>query len=352
MIVHLLMGLVIGIVVPAKFLEPVARLTEPSSLRTSIVQSRNSISGHVFDTSRRPVAQLYVELLDDVYSSLGRTRTDGSGYYSFRGMSAGTYKVKILPYGTDFVEQVQEVTLTNFTIGSGTNARTMGGDSAQLDFTLRAKANNSAATGATGVPGVIFVQEVPNAARKLYEKAIGEFDKKRDEAGLEQLKKAVEVFPGYYMALDRLGTEYVKREQFEPARDVLAKAVEVNPRSYSSLYALGFAQYNLKQIPAAVESLSRSVSLNPGSINSHLWMGIALRHTNRLNEAEVHLKRANDLGKSLVPEAHWQLALLYANQLKRYKEAADELELFLKVQPDARDTESIRKLIKQLRTKQ
>jgi len=40
---------------------------------------------------------------------------------------------------------------------------------------------------------------------------------------------------------------------------------------------------------------------------------------------------------------------LLFNQLKRYKEAADELEIFLKVQPDARDAELIKKLIQKLR---
>jgi regulator of sirC expression with transglutaminase-like and TPR domain len=49
-----------------------------------------------------------------------------------------------------------------------------------------------------------------------------------------------------------------------------------------------------------------------------------------------------------LPEAHWQLALLF-NQLKRYKEAADHLELFLKVQPEAKDTALIKKLIQRLR---
>jgi regulator of sirC expression with transglutaminase-like and TPR domain len=44
------------------------------------------------------------------------------------------------------------------------------------------------------------------------------------------------------------------------------------------------------------------------------------------------------------------LALLY-NQLKRYKEAADELELFLKVEPDAKDTELIKKLIEKFDNK-
>ena len=51
----------------------------------------------------------------------------------------------------------------------------------------------------------------------------------------------------------------------------------------------------------------------------------------------------------IIQPAHWQLALLF-NQLKRYKEAADHLELFLKVQPESKDAELIKKLIQRLRT--
>jgi regulator of sirC expression with transglutaminase-like and TPR domain len=69
-----------------------------------------------------------------------------------------------------------------------------------------------------------------------------------------------------------------------------------------------------------------------------------------LDEAETYLKQANLLAEAKVPDAHWQLALLF-NQLKRFKEAAEELELFLKVTPDARDADKIRQLIQQLRQK-
>ena len=60
------------------------------------------------------------------------------------------------------------------------------------------------------------------------------------------------------------------------------------------------------------------------------------------------LEQADHLAASKSPDVHWQLALLF-NQVKRYKEAADELELFLKVEPDAKDTELIKKLIKRFR---
>ena len=42
-------------------------------------QNRNTITGFVFTSDRRPVPNVYVELSNEVYQVLQRTRTDGSG---------------------------------------------------------------------------------------------------------------------------------------------------------------------------------------------------------------------------------------------------------------------------------
>jgi tetratricopeptide (TPR) repeat protein len=69
-----------------------------------------------------------------------------------------------------------------------------------------------------------------------------------------------------------------------------------------------------------------------------------------LDRAEAAFKRANDLTNGKKADIHWQMAALYGDQ-KRYKEAADELELFLKIESKTADAEKIKALIKQLRDK-
>jgi tetratricopeptide (TPR) repeat protein len=100
----------------------------------------------------------------------------------------------------------------------------------------------------------------------------------------------------------------------------------------------------------AVESLRRASTLYTKSADVYLWLGKALKRTSSLEQAEVAFKQANDLSKGKVADVHWQLAGIYNDQ-KRYKEAADEFELFLKVEPKAADAEKIKALIKQLRDK-
>ncbi len=306
----------------------------PTNLSNPFVaQGANSISGHVSDISGNPIPDVYVELLNDVDSVLQRAKTDGSGRFGFQRLSAGVFQIRVQTYGTSYLGQTKRVQLE----------RTRAFE--QVDFVLATKQTTSMSATA----GAVFVQEVPEQARKEFERgaALLQRTDQRKE-GLEILKKAIELFPLYFEALELLGTEYVKQQEYELAISVLTKAIEVNRRAYQSLYALSVAQYNLKQLTEAVESMRRAITLNQKSVNANLWLGMLLRQTSKLDEAETYLKQADQLAASKSPDAHWQLALLF-NQLKRYKEAADELELFLKIQPDAKDTELIKKLIQRFR---
>jgi Tfp pilus assembly protein PilF len=311
-------------------------------------QGRNSISGIVFGESRAPVVDTYVQLLDELGTTITQTRTNGSGRYAFYGLSSGRFKIKVFPVGTDYMEQIQEVILSPVSAVPGSGA-----DNQQIDFYLRLREGGN--RGPFSVPGAIFVQEVPDAAKKFYELGISELRQKNEKEGFENLKKALDVFPTYFLALDRLGTEYASRGRinpnyFEAARILLTKALEVNPRSFSSMFGLGFTQYHQGMIKEAVDNLERAVTVYNDSPNAFLWLGIAQKRVGKLVQAEVSLKRANELSKGKEADVHWQLGGLYNDQ-KRYAEAAAELELFLKNKPDARDAEKIKELIAQLKQK-
>lgn len=308
-------------------------------------QERNSITGSVFNQSRRPIEKLRVELLDEVDGVVATTYTNGAGQFAFYRLSTGTFQVRVLTTGTEYESRTERVTITGSLLGG------RGSQSEQVDIVLRVRKERGKTASASATRDTVFVQEVPNNAREAYEQAIKDIDNdKSKEKALAGLQRAVELFPDYYAALDLLGQEYVKRENYAAAQSVLTKAVTINPRSYSSWYALGYAQYKLRLLPAAVESLGKAASLNSKSVNAHLVLGTVQRLQKQWGAAETHLKQAKSLSKTAVAEIHWQLALLY-NQTRRFTEAADELELFLNAQPDSRDAVKIRKVIGMLRQK-
>lgn len=310
-------------------------------VQAQISQNRSSITGYIFDQQRKSLSQVVVELMNDTNSVIQRTRTDGSGRYFFSGLAGGRFSIRVLPLGTNLEEQTQEIELVTF----GGLGRTTP-DNAQKDFYLRVRKDSA---DNLGVVGAIFVQEVPKESKKLYEKAISSINDKKLEEGTMELENAIKLFPSYYAALESLGNIYLSRQKYEDAKAIFSKAVLVNERSFSSWYGLSFANYALNNSGPAVEAARKAVSLNAISVNAQLFLGISLRQDKQYESAEKTLKKANKLADGKMPDIHWNLALLYAHNLKRYKDAADELEMFLKLSPDNPDKINIKKLIKQFR---
>jgi tetratricopeptide (TPR) repeat protein len=301
----------------------------------------NTISGQVWDPYNNPVSDIYVELINGNYSSVARQRTY-AGRYVFRGIAEGNYQVKVLTTGTDYLEQTQDAQIINLD-------RRNSSDSVYIDFRLKFDPRKIA-LGSGGVPEETFVQDgISNEARKHYRKG-GEMLSDKKDKGLDEIEQSLQISPNYFDALNRLGTEYVKRKDYLKAVQYLIKAIDINQRSYSSFYALAFAAYQMNRIPEAVEAARAATIIKPGLVNGQWLYGTVLRINGNYEKSEKALLQAKKLSKIPLPEIHWQLALLY-NKLDRNKEAVAELEYYLKIQPELPNKKDVQDLIAKLRTK-
>jgi len=325
----LICGLCFSVV--AMFANPLDVLPKTSNLI-------NRIEGQVYDPNHRPVENVYVELLNDVDSVIQRTKTNSAGRFTFSGVPPGRLTVKVLPFGTNLMEQTQEVVVIQTTLGN---------DIEYVDITLRYD-KQSREAAIEKAPGVIFVQEIPAAAKKSYTEGIADLAK-HQEKGLEELQAAINIFPDYFDALDSLGREFISRRMYEKGYPYLLRAIDINPRSSSSYYSLGYAFYQMKQYPAALEAAKATTFLAPASMEAQLLYGTILRINGSYTEAEKALLQANSLAKKMNSETHWQLALLY-NRLNRTQDTINELETFLKLVPDSPDKNKIRDMIAKLKT--
>jgi tetratricopeptide (TPR) repeat protein len=286
------------------------------------------------------VADIYVELQNELYMTLSRQKTTGAGRFVFTNMSSGTYKIKVLVMGTNYLEQVKDVQILNLLQGSS--------DQEFVDFHLKLDPRK-VTVGSNGQPENIFVQDgIPDSAQKLYRNG-AELLSKGDEKGLLEIEKAIQLSPNYFDALNRASAEYVKRKEFAKALPHLVKEIDINRRSFSSFYNLAYVCYQLNHRAEAVEAARGATIVKPDSINAHILYGTVLRINGNYDQAVQSLLKAKSLGKdSSVGEIYWQLALVYQKQ-GRKKEQADALESFLKAEPKAEKAELIKKLIAQLR---
>jgi tetratricopeptide (TPR) repeat protein len=306
----------------------------------------NSISGHVFGLDRRPITDVQVELLDDFSRTLQRIRTNSSGRFFFYRVPAGRFKVRVLPFATDYEEQEQEIEIVNFSRGSGSgDERISGTTNEQRDFYLRLR------RGATpGASGAVFVQEVPPEAKKLFDSAVADLKEKRTKEAYTALKASIEIFPKYFAALELLGTEYLKAGYFDAAQVLFSLATEVNDRSTQTWHGLAYSLYSQKKYAEALAAVDKALEINGAFPQGMLLKGVLLQRTSRFAEAEKELSKAKELYGDSLPEIHRELGLVYAD-LKRYKEAVKELKSYVKARPDAKDADTIKTLMTELESK-
>ena len=303
-------------------------------------QRGNTVTGQVVGLENKPLYDVTVELLDDLSRLQQNTKTDGSGRYFFSSVKSGRYSIRVRPIEPEYEEQEQGGEIVNFSRTSQDGTVTSSGmDNQQLDFRLRLR------KGFVGVTAALFAQEIPPDAKKLYEQAIADLVAKKDKEGLAGLRAAIEVFPKYYAALERLGVEYVKIKQFQASATLLQIAVEVNPRSYRSWFGLAYSLNSLEYHDEALIAVNKAIDLYAGSTESLLLAGVIHKAKKQFPEAEKQLLKAKELSKDTLPMANFYLALIYGNEMKRYADAARELKLFLKKQPDSKDAEKIKQLI-------
>ena len=286
----------------------------------------NMITGTVSDRARNPLPDIDIELLDEYYRSIPgqRQRTSSAGRFEFAVSNDGRYYIKVYGFKYDYVDELREVVLQSISAVPGA-----GGNSYNVeDFTLQPKKGGLA----DAELAVVFAQNVPKDAKDLYETALGQFSKKKSQEGIMTLVKAVEKFPEYYLALQRLTRELFALqkpvESFQYARRVVA----VNPKSANGYYYMGASLRTLGKdyAKASAAAFAEAARLAPGSSQVLFALGKVERDLGDFVAAEKHLLSAKKLSATKNADIQAELSQLYANDLKKYGEAADELEDYLK----------------------
>ena len=311
------------------------------SLAGPAPQQTFSIYGNIRDNRSLPIGDVRVWLTDENYQPISQKFADNSGRFNFRGLKSGKYSLRIDPTGKPFEEQTQLLELQSSTI-----RRDAGEEVVSVDIVLKPKRT----IPPRAEPGLVFTQDVPPSAKAEYDRGAASVKENKWEQGKASLERAIEIFPDYFLALELLGTEQVKRDVYEAAIPVLEHAVQINQRAPKSLYALGVAKLRLNRSAEAVESLKAASEMEPQNANGHMMLGLAYGSKNP-NEAEACFKRAYELGGAQAAEVHLYLAGIYSKQ-EKYAAAVRELELFLKEAKDIKNGTQIRELIDKLKAKE
>jgi tetratricopeptide (TPR) repeat protein len=333
------------VVVISSGILPAAVMSQGSGRETTGTGGNHVITGKIFFPSgRRAEGTIQVKLQCYGCGEIS-VLADSSGSFTFTSLSPGNYTV-LINAGNDYEIAQEAVTIdSDLNLSRASLPINNGSRRYTVMVTLQAKAANHTK------PAVInaALVEVPNEARGLYEKAL-EFSKAGDsQKAIDNLKSAVALYPKFPLALNELGVQYLKIGQARRAVDPLRSATALSPDAATPKLNLGIALLETQQYQDAEAQLRNALKIS-ATPTTHLYLGVTLTHLQNDAEAERELKAAIESSANKLTIAHYYLGGLYWRE-REFSRAAEELETYLRLTPDAPDAERVRGTIKELRAK-
>ncbi len=303
-------------------------------------QTVYEIEGTVYGPDGKAMPNVVITLQNHAGAQVDQDITKSDGRYRFSGVVAGMYYLSVKPAEREVQQQVQKIELIN----SGVNISNFSKE--RYDFSLKRVPGDKAVVAAT-----VFAQPIPPDAEKEYQSAVNSIAKGDKDGAINRLKKAIEIFPTYFLAQQQLGLLYIEKEKDQQAIEPLTKAIQVNAKAAESHLGLGMAYLNLDRVNESISELRAALSLDPRLFRAHLYLGMALIANGNLDEAENSLKQAYSIGgPAQASAAHLYLASIYSTR-KEYQKAISELETYLKEKPKAANAAKIQEAIAKLKAK-
>jgi Tfp pilus assembly protein PilF len=267
--------------------------------------------------------------------------SDDSGSFSFRRLQGGRYVV-VVDAGSEFEVHSEAVDLIEPAQRRGTPGITV-----PVYITLQPRRSSG-----SGTPGTVDAKAggLPEAARELYKQAMESAKSADPKKAIEDLNKALEIYPNFMAALNQLGVQYMEVKEWGKAVEALRKAIGIAPEAFHPRLNYGIVLLQLKDYKAAAAELGIAVQKDGSSGSAHFYLGRVMVSLGNYDAAETELRQTITIGGEEAVEAHRYLGAVYIEKHDSAR-AADELDAYLNLAPKAKDADRIRTIVKDLRSR-
>lgn len=188
---------------------------------------------------------------------------------------------------------------------------------------------------------------VPEKARRLYRKAVIEFQQGREDQALTLLENALIIEPEFAEALTLRGYIEMENDELKEAEQYLEHAVRIDPSSPAAFVALGGVYNHEGRFDDALHASERGTSLSPRSWQGYFEMARAAVGKGMYQKALLLARQAERLGGNSFASLHLVKACaLYP--MKLYKDARYELQAALSRGPKGTSAKQAEILLAQL----
>lgn len=257
-------------------------------------------------------------VLSNGSSTLNTLYTNHHGEFRFPDLKEGVYYIQAVG-NADIYDPVTE----KLYIARGQVAQVTLG----LKFkpeTIRVKARDNVVS-ATGIN-----EDAPLPAKREYEQAMKLASKGQLRAAVESLKRAIDLHPGYLVAHNDLGAQYLKLGEVQEAAEQFRFVLEKDPKNFNSRFNLGLVLIDQDNFAGALSQFQMAVQVDSSRPVAHFWLGVAQLQMGDLQNAERELSRTIITGGGNFPLAHYYLGRLYIKRgdtsaaAKAYRAYLDE----------------------------
>lgn len=329
----------------------ISRAQSLNGVNTSGTYGNETIEGTIhFPAGSKTGFQPIVKLHSDSSSGELTALPNADGGFSFRGLRPDSYTLTI--DGGDEFENARE----SVAIGNSGPVPAQGNpfDYAralvyQVDFYLQPK--HGKGMNANVDPAQAMLAKLPQPTRDLFNQGM-ELARSGDSAkAIGKFTEAVSRTPDFAPAYNEMGRQYLKLGKADKAADSFAEAVRIAPEDFEAHLNYGFALLNLKKFAQAEEQLRQALQKNSTSGSGHYYLALALMKQQQFAAAKVEFQTSITKTNDGIALAHKYLGGIYWDE-KQFAAAAEELEKYLKMEPNAPDAARIGKTIKEFRAKQ
>jgi Tfp pilus assembly protein PilF len=314
-----------------------AQRPNPTRVPTSDSTSTGSIDGRVVLPSGQPVSSRIKIILSTLNDPGVTLYTDTNGNFTFTNLRPGTYSVEASSDTNSYEPVIEQVRLYR-------------GMRANLVIPLKEKP--TAASQKPGAGAVVSVAEldpnIPSAAKKEYNRATNLANSGKAEEAIAAYKKALSIYPGYLVAHNDLGVQYLALKRAAEAVDEFGAAIEINPQVFNPRLNMGIALVQQERFLEAIEHLNQAVSIDSSAPAARLYLGIASAETDELEVAERELGLALSSGGSEYVIARYYLAQVHMKRGNR-DQAVTELKTYLEKSPEGVYAARARQLLEKLK---
>jgi tetratricopeptide (TPR) repeat protein len=193
-------------------------------------------------------------------------------------------------------------------------------------------------------------QNIPKAARKAFEQGLKLQKENQADKALAQFNEAIKLYPDYFQALTERANLLMTRNQLQEASTDFERSIGLNPKYAPALRGLGYCQLQQKQFAAAVANLERAYALAPNVALTLMLLGYGNLSLGHYEPAKQCLQEALRLDAASAARAYVYLGEIYAHE-QNFKEAADSVQRYLQLKPQAADAAHLKQLEAQWRAR-